>query len=615
MKRFITTLLLAGVPLAASAQVPEGDLAQLLPEGTMVFASIADVDRIVMLDQDGAIMTLLEHEAVRQAFETAYSLIGDLEDQEFLLALDLEEEELARLFNGRIMAAIPEILLEESEVAVTGPAAGQVSLSLALGRGLVMMADFGATRDRLETLLENVTKLREEDDQIHTSQVVSYEFEGMLLYNLEELDIDYDVNDSLWLALIDELLIFSTEEETLKDFADLARNGAPDEDRLSDDPRYIEALDHVGVHDALVYINLGELLPLINDLIEYQIKKLGMMVEMFVRAEDLVASLQLDAVKSMFFSAHVDDDEADLVFGFTHADTEFGLHTLLTYGDGGVEIPGYFSTDFHSASISLFDFSASYDAFDKLLLKASPQGHTVLQMQIDTIEEEGFDLIDALLNNLDSQFVEVLGYPESSAAGPDTFPTQAYVVRIKDPQSQDEALGALGGDLADEAESIEFMNEQIQVLPNPMSGILPGSEDSKLCYAVVGNHLVLSIGETKMVENMIAHLKNPGESLLDDSDLMDGFDAMPSDDVVALGFVDVADLLSNLLRAGNAAVDAQFPGFGEPAPPDLETLMEIQEALDAVPDVSDIKYYIVSKTYKSYDAFVQRMLLRPNLDQ
>jgi len=612
MNRFLTTtLLVLGGTFSASAQVPDGDLAQLLPSGTMVFASIDEVDRIIMLDQDGAFMTLLQHEAVRQAFESAYDLIGDFEDQDFLLALDLEEEELTRLFSGRIMMAIPEILIEESEIEATGPAAGKVDLSLELGRGIVMMADFSATRDRLETLLENITKLREEKERIHTSQVVSYDFDGMQLYNLEELDVDYDVDDSRWLALVDELLIFCDNEETLKDFADLARNGAPEEDRLSDDPRYIEALDHVGEHDALVYINLGELLPLINELLEFQLKKLGMMVAMFLRPEDLIASLRLDAVKSMFVGAHVDDDEADLVFGITHADTEFGLHTLLTYGDGGVEIPGYFSSDFHSASISLYDFSAAYAVFDKLLLKASPYAHNYIQIQIDLLKEEGFDLVDALLNNLDSQFVEVLGYPETTVAGPEDVPTQAYIVRVRDPQSMDEALAGLVDDAA-KTEPVEFMNEQISVLPMP-GGLGATLADAEMCYAVVENDLVVAIGEVKMVENIIAHLKNPEQSLLDDSDLMDAFDSLPSDDVVALGFVDVADLLSNLLRGGDAAISNQLAAAGPGS--DLEKLLEAQDALAALPDVTDIQYYIVSKTYKSYDSFVQRMRLRPNLDQ
>ena len=608
-KLLATTVITAGCALSAAAQVPNGDLAQLLPGGTMVFASIDELNKAFLLDPDGAFRTLLKEDAVEEAFESAYEFFGDFEDQEFLLALDLEEEELATLFSGRVMLAIPEILLEESDVEVKGNSTAKIELSLDLGRGMVLMADFGGTRDRFETLLENVTKYREDEEQIHTSQVVSYEYEDIRLYNIEELDTDMEVDDSTWLALIDDLLIASNEEETLKDFADLARNGAPKDDRLSDDPRYIEAVDMVGPHDALVYINLAELLPLVDQLIEHQMKKQGPMIEMFVRAEDLLAALRLDAIKSMFAGFQVEDDEAGFVFGFTHAETEMGLHTLLTYGAGGVEIPEYFSSDFHSASITRFDFGAAYDAFDKLLLKASPYGHNMLQGQISQLQSEGLELTNGLLNNLDSLFVEVLGYPDATVAGPDDAPTQAYIVKVRDPQSLSEALAKMAEDLTQE-EPVEFMNEQIHELPLPVA-FPPGSENSSLFYAVVESSLVASLGKREMVENIISHLKNPGESLLEDVDLMDAFDALPHEDCVGIGFADVASLLANLRRAGNESL--QFQILAPLPPDDLEGLLEAQELLDNLPDTSGIHYYLVSKTYKSYDAFVQRMLLRPNL--
>ncbi len=608
-KPLATLLLLLGSALSAAAQVPSGDLAQLLPGGTMVFASIEELNKAFLLDPDGAFRTLLEEEAVKEAFEGAYEFFGDFEDQEFLLALDLEEEELAQLFSGRVMLAIPEILLEESDVDVQGSSSARVELSLDLGRGMVLMADFGATRDRFESLLENVTKYREDDEAIHTSQVVSYEYEDIRLYNIEELDTDMEVDDSTWLALVDDLLIASNEEETLKDFADLARNGAPSEDRLSDDPRYIEAVETVGPHDVLLYVNLGELLPLVDQLIEHQIKSQGAMIEMFVRAEDLLAAMRLDAIKSLFAGLLVEDDEAGFVFGFTHADTELGLHTLLTYGDGGVEIPEYFSSDFHSASISRFDFGAAYEAFDKLLLKASPTGHNMFQGQVSQLESEGLELTNGLLKNLDSLFVEVLGYPDATVAGPDDAPTQAYIIKVRDPQSLSEALAKIGEELTQE-EPVEFMNEQIHVIPLP-SGFPPGSGNKSLFYAVVENSLLLSLGQREMVENIISHLKNPGESLLEDVDLMDAFDALPQDDCVGIGFVDVASLLENMRRAGDEALQLQIM---EPMPDDdLEEILEAQELLDQLPDTDGIHYYMVSKTYKSYDAFVQRMVLRPNL--
>ena len=234
----------------------------------------------------------------------------------------------------------------------------------------------------------------------------------------------------------------------------------------------------------------------------------------------------------------------------------------------------------------------------------------MLSAQITQLEEQQFPLREALLENLDAHLVEILGYPEATLAGPEDYPTQAYVIRVKDPRSLEEALALLAEDAGAE-EAVEYMNETIRTLPLPTE-LAPGQGEAHLAFAVVENDVVVSIGEVKMVENIIAHMKNPGASLMDDDDLVDAFDALPDDDVVALGFGNIADILNNTIRGGDGLLAARIAATSDPD--DLEALLDAQEALEELPDVSDVHYYMVSKTYRTDDAFVSRMLLRPNLD-
>ncbi len=596
----------------ASGQVPEGDLAALLPPDTMVFLGVDDVSRLFTLDPDGAIRTLLRHDAVKQAFEQVHETFGVLEDKDFLLALNVDEEELVRLFNGRVTVAIPEIVLERSEVEASsqgGPQA-DVRLGFELGRGVVLMADFSATRERFEELLENVAALVRDEEDVHRAKVVIDEFEGVKLYTIEVEKGEGELDEPTWLALVDQLLLVSDREETLKDFVDVARHGAADGDRLVDDPRYTDARDRAGPSDALLYVNLAELLPMVNEFIRFQLAKAGDDIEMFLRVDDLIASLRLDAIKSMFAAGRVADDEAGLVFGFTHAETERGLHTLLAYDDAGVEIPPYFSSDFHSASITTFDVSEAWKRFDEMLNKASPWAHTMLKTQIGQLENTGFELRAAVLENCDGLLVEFVGYPEATQAGPDDHPTQAYVIRVRDPQTLEESLSALADELADE-EPIEFMNERIYELPFPMA-VAFNAKEPKISFSVVENNAVVAIGDPKMVENVIAHLKNPGASLLDDADLMDAFDALPSDDVVGIGFIDVADVLENSLRGGQQAFRVQASRERNRAR--RARLEGAEKIMEELPDVSDLQYFVATKTYSTPDSFVVRMLLRKNLD-
>jgi len=600
--------LVATLSAGAVAQVPN-DLTELLPTSTVAMFQVEQFGKFALLDEDGPMRVLARHEAVELAFEELYSFFGSFDDDEFLLGLDLEKEELGKLFGGRLLFALPEVALIESDVEVG--ASTSVELQLDLTRGAIAMADFTGTEGRLEELLENFAQMREDEEDIHKAALLADDVDGTTIFNISEINTDREVDDSLWMALVGELLILSDEEDTLLDFVDLADQGAPEGDRLADDPRYIETIDRIGDSDVLMYVNLGELLPLVNELLEHQLKEAGMSVAMFLRPSDLIAALRLDALETMFASMTVEDDEAGIVFGFTHAETEYGLQTMLVYDDSGVAIPSYFSSDFHSASISNWDVAGAYANFDKMLLKASPTGHGMLNGQIEVIEAEQFPLRDALVNNLGGRFIEILGYPEATLAAPEDYPSQAYVLKLADPQSLAEALAELAEAQGD-SQPVEFMNETIHTLPLPP--MLAQGRDSELAVAVVGTELVATMGDRKMCENIIAHLKNPGAALLlDDEDLMDAFDALPDDDVVALGFVDVASTLQNVIRGSNDAIAFQMKSVDDPD--DLELMLDAQEMLSELPDVSDIHYYLVSKTYKSPDAFIQRMLLRPDLDQ
>lgn len=605
-----STILAAAALTAApvAAQVPEGDFAQILPRDTMVLAQVHDLSRGALLDPDGAMMRLFEHEAVRAAFEGAFDMLDTLEDEEFLLGLDLEKDEIGRLFNGRVVFAIPEIVIEENEVAIGSTS--RVQLELDLPRGVVAMADFDGTADRLEQLLENATKLIEEQPDVHRAGLFSYDEDGVRLFNIEEVSDDLEVTGSMWMALVDDVLMFSDEEDTLIDFADLGDKGAPEGDRLVDDPRYLDTLDRVGRHDALLYFNTGEFLPLINELIEHELKQRGPAVEMFLRVDDLISTLRLEAVESFFASVYVDDDEAGMTYGMTFADTDEGLHRMLAYSDRGVEIPEYFSSDFHTASISLFDLSAAYDVFDEMLMKISPVAHGMFESEIEKIEADSFPLRDALLRNLEGRVVSMLGYPEATVAGPDDYPSTAYVIRVADPQTLNDAMGLMTQDITTE-DPVEFMNETIWTIPLGMQ-MAPGQPPADLSLAIVQSDVIVALGDPKMVENVIAHIKNPGESLLDDEDLIAAFDDMPDEDVVELGFVDIADLLENTIRGGDSALAAQIM-LGQ-SEDDLEMLLEAQQKLDELPDVSDIQYFLVTKGYRADDAYVLRSLLRPNLD-
>lgn len=606
MKRAIPSLALAFVSIASpftSAQVPTGDLAKILPADTLGVISIKDLSRIFTIDEDGDLMKLLQHDAVKAAFDEVFESFDWLDDKDLMRDLDTTPKELAKLLSGRLTVAIPELILEESEVEARGGTT-RIELELKPTRGVALIADVAATQDKVEELLNAVATLWGEEEDVNRAQLLVDDFEGMHVYHYEIEDMEGEVEEPFHLALRDGLIVVSDKKDTVEDLLDRLKNGAPEADRLIDVPAYAETTDRLGDADLLLYFNVEELGPMVNTLIAHQMKQLPDDVSQFVTAENLIAALGIDAMWSIFAGLTVGDDDASLIFGFTHDDRERGLTSLMAYDSRGIEIPEYFHPDLHSASVSSFDFGKLYTNVMDMLQKASPYAHLLVTTQLSNLEGSGYPIRDALLENTDGYLAEMLGFPEGFVAGPDDHPSQAYVIRVKDAQSLSEALVEMG-EMLGEDEPTEYMNETIYQLPMPIPGI--GSSDGKVAFAVVENFLVISLGDPRMVESVIGHVKNPGQTILDDKALLTALDDLPDDNVVALGWMDVADVLTNGIRATKDTLGLQIRmADGESA----EFMRDAKRGLENLPDVSDINYFIATKTYRTSESFIAHLLLR-----
>lgn len=590
----------------AFAQKPEGDLAKILPADTLLYATVNDLSAVFSIDAEGAVRKLLEHPAAKKALEGLYEEFDWLEDEEIMTALDLEPKEIVRMLNGRLAIALPSLALEKSSVETSGQQA-KVELDVEPTRGIALMLDLDVTPDRFEELIRNIEKLWSERKNVNKVTLVAEEYEGVRIWQVEIERNSGRLDDESRFAFIDGLLIASDKKETIEDLVDRVKNGAPENDRLSDQVSYRETLESAGDSDMLVHIDVEELMPMMNTLIEHELAEAGDDAIEYVNGPDLVAALGLDAFKSFFFAVNVESDEVAMSIGYSQESRERGLAELMAYTDRGVEIPPYFHSGLHSASVSTFDFTRLYRMVMDMIQKASPYAYRVVRTQLENVEKYGFPLESALLENTDGFLAEVLGYPEGFTPGPDDHPSQAYVLRIKDGKVLREAAAEYAEMNLDD-DPVEYMNEFIykMKMPIPMAGVGAGGGPPELAIAIVGNYAIVGIGDARMVESVIGHLKNPGEKLTDDARLMSSFDELPDENVVAIGWVDVGSVLTNFLRTFR-----DFARLSVSSGDSDEFTQEFAgKEMSDLPDVSDLDYFIVTKTYRTPESFVQRMLLR-----
>lgn len=589
----------------AFAQKPEGDLAKILPADTLLIASVRDLSAIWATDAEGAIRKLLDHPAAKQALEDVYEKFDWLENDEVMLALDLEPKEIARMLNGRLVVALPALALEKTTVEASGNAA-KVELDLEPSRGMGLLLDLDVTEDRFEELLKNIEKLWAEQPEYNKVTLVAEEYEGVRIWQYELERKSGEVDTRLRFAFRDGLLIASNEKETVEDLVDRVKNGAPEGDRLAEEASYQETLASAGKTDLLVHVNVAELMPMMNTLIEHELEEAGDDVIEYVTGPNLVAALGLDAFQSFFFAMDVEDHELSVAIGYTQESRDRGLAELMAYTDRGVEIPPYFHSGLHSASVSTFDFTKLYQRVMDMIQKASPYAHRIVRTQIDNVQKYGFPLESALLENTDGFLAEILGYPEGFTPGPEDHPSQAYVLRIKDGKALRDAISEFAETNVDD-DPVEYMNEFIYKMPMPIP--IPGmggGASPELAVAIVENYAIIGLGDSRMVESVIGHLKNPGEKLTDDNRLMSAFDDLPNEDVVAIGWMNVADVLTNLIRGFRDMMRVSVATGDEG-----DIARDIaRKTMDELPDVSDLDYFIVTKAYRTPDSFTQRMLLR-----
>lgn len=603
MKLLRSTSVVFGLFLSSAwAQNPEGDLAKFLPADTLGYVSVRDVSAVLSIDAEGSIRKLLAHPAMEELLKSVSEAYDWVENEEIMKTLDLEPKEIVRMLNGRLVVAIPALALEEKSVEMTGGQA-KVELDLEPTRGMAFFLDIDITQDRFEELAHNLEKLiMEKGKNNNKVTLINEEYEGVKIWQYEVEKTSGEVKTPLRFAFRDGLLIGSDKKETVEDLVDRIKNGAPDGDRLADTPSYIESVDQVGKQDFLVHFNVEQFMPMVNKLLKHQLEEAGDQITEFVQINDLIEALGLDAMKSIFLGLDVEDDEARLAFGFTQESREHGLAELITYVDGGVELPTYFHPGLHSASVSAFDFTKLYHRLMEMIGKASPFAHRFLTTQLENIEKYGFPIQNAVLENSDGFLAEMLGYPEGFVPGPDDHPSQVYVLRVKDAQSLKNAVSEYA-DMNAEEDAQEYMNESIykMPLPIPLPGV-GGGGAPKVAIAIVEKYAIVGIGDPRMVESVIGHLKNPGETLSQDKVLMTALDDLPDEHVVGISWANMADVITNALRASKDMIGITFDD-----PNDRRTA---QQALKELPDVSNLKYFLASKTYRTPEIFVQRTLLR-----
>ncbi|NNE92838.1 MAG: hypothetical protein HKN23_14435 [Verrucomicrobiales bacterium] len=644
MKKLVTTIALSVAVFATTTTglhaQSDQDIGTLLPEETSVLFLVRSLPVIYELDESHPLKKLGNHPAVRHVFGEATSSAEEMLSEDTLKDLGLSEDDLARLFPGRMVMAgnldLKALMDASAQQAAEGAGGGQANMNLSFNGGFsfLVAADTTMTEQELTELVEAFgNRLVETEETVKESRSFKEEFQGYPLIKLETKVVS-DTEEG-WTAysfiLTDSILVMTMlpEEGNLdnhiaSDMCRRIRSQGTEPNSLAGTRSYIDARDQLAEADLFAFAPLSEMAKTfeqaIGDMYDTAAQQAqdgnaqaqGMNLSAFVQKEALLDFLGLTNFKRFTMAAKIQPDGLEMVQELATNERTGMIAKMMNY-EQGIQLPEMDPTGLKGIQISGFKMAETMENLMTEIPNLSPMLGGLLQMQIAQMEAQGLKIRNGLMPAMGPGMVHVYGYSSATPAD-DQVPSHAFIFNAKDPiglsQSMNEVSGFMqqamgGGGELDEAR--EFMGENVQrldALADILGGMVNAPEGSSGAWAVVGDKFVITVGEEKMIDHIIASMKKGGANLEDLDTLGDEWRRWDNENLVEFAYEDFATILKMAAYGGQGAIQVR----AQANPGDVtDAERAAEQAIEDMPPVDDLNYSITTKTYDTPDAWISRI--------
>ncbi len=561
------------------------DLETLYPDTTMLYGRVDSIEKLSKIDPAHPIAKLFEHPAFRKYM---MGLKDENEDKEELAKE--AEAFIKEHCTNRASFGLLDIGIGRPNAETTNSEDSQ-AMALTMDPkffSMAMTVDCTANQEEVDELL----KLVKESTPEKIEAIVVEEFEGVSYSVIEQKEVEggEDQPQDIYVALVDELLIISLQEEDIKDF--IGKVKAPNKEKtLADNPKYLDAAEKLKKYDLSMFMRIDQMHKIL--IVDKETSLLNYLdespqVKMFISRNAIENDLHLDAFDSAFVGALVTEEGGDLKFGFS-VKSEEGIAGLFQHDKFIPELPKFAFENYKSMSVSSYDFKNNYLQMEKLFSKVSPMGFMAAKAQFPDL----YKMMKAnLFENLEPYLVTLGGHIDP-ALYEKRAASQVYVGKVKNAALIYELLDKVK-EKVPTMKTQEFMGEKIyQVAGNLATG------GADFYIGVVNNHLVMTMtSEDDMWRHVISQIKNPGKDIASHKALADMWDSMPKEEV-SMGYQD----LGQMILDSHFAEAAMMKGIG------IEDENANNETGTA-PDVKDLNYSIISKFYQEENSWYSYMKLK-----
>ena len=634
---FLPIAIALAVPVISSRAQSDQDIGTLLPDNTSALAVVQNLSKFYELDEDHAFNKIVRHPAITHLYGESFSWIDELLSEETLKEIGLTKEELARLFPARFAMAGNlnfSMLMDASIPPLGGTPGGAANVGLNMkGISFLAAADTTLTEAELTELVAALGKrMVDSSEDMHDSRSFQDTFEGYPMTRMEIKNVAEDGTES-WVntgfILADSMLIVAPMSDNKADMADhiasdMARRiraqGA-EPDSLAGSRSYIDARDQLEEADLFVFAPLDDIASAMETSVSEFYDKAtadaaagqgGLPIGMFVQKDALIDFLGLKNFKRFTMAAKVQDDGIEIVQELATNERTGMLAKMLNY-EQGIVLPEMDPAGLKGITISGYDTAESIEELLAEIPKLSPMLGGMLQMQMGTLEGQGMNVRTKMLPLLDSGVTSFYGYATPNPAK-DQVPSHAIILNTNDPigmkTTMSELMGFLqsspmgGGEIG---EPRDFMGESIvdaDSLTRILGPMVSVGQDSSGAYAIVGDKLILTVGEKEWMNHVIASLKKGTSSLEDHETVRESWRKWGDENMVEFGYEDLATLIKMGVYGTEEGIQVRAQSG---ASSDKEA--DVADAIEGMPSLDDLHFSVTQKSYDTPDAWISRVYI------
>lgn len=625
---------------AAAPEKQNTDFANILPaDDTAAVFVVQNLFKVAAFDTKSSTARLLAHPAVKQWTENILPKqlpdAGELRD-----ALGLTEKDFPRLFSGKAVfasvivkgkAEVKEAKPEAKPDDETGPDEAPkegpkvIAVKAKFSSEAVSLVEFKGSAAEYETLADKLEAyLKSKDAKADVAReradglsIRSYETDAAILAGARG---DKGVRTKLFHALHNGVIIIAPDKSRLLDTVRALSRGAT-EKPLSGRSDFIAVKQEMGANDGFFLVNLAVVMPMMNETMQAALEDqtaANPQMKAFLDPATVVRSLALENFTTLYGSLNVEERGLEARYGLTWKDRA-GVASLINFGPDAVKVPEYVSAEYKGLDVSTVDFPATLDAGIALFKSVSPGAHGMLNMLLASkpeTEQLLASLRKGILDNLRPELVSLTGYASVTPAD-DEEPGKAWVLSLRDPAAAQAAIDAAfamekdeKGEPAVKPEVKEYLGVKINKLPEiPMpfsaevaveeeggaGGAILKPQTARPAYAFVGDSLIITLGSDGLMEGVIANMKNPGKSLVDDR-FKDGLGALPGTPC-SVSYGDVGTYMKTAIN------ETLKSGKYKAAKISKDDMIKARDAC------KDLSHYWVAKSFFNKDGVYGRLVL------